>query len=76
VSVDPPNAHDDVSKANPSPWSISLEEKAAEFIKICQSIGDTVGMNRELSLAITNAEQAAMWALKGVSKLEARILRK
>mgnify|MGYP007034034060 CR=1 FL=1 len=39
-------------------------EKRPEFIAKCQEIGQS----RELSLAITNAEQAVMWAVKHVTR--------
>ena len=41
-----------------------LKDLGAAFIAKCQEIGGS----RELSLAITNAEQAVMWAVKHVTK--------
>ena len=41
-----------------------LKDIGAAFISKCQEIGGS----RELSLAITNAEQAVMWAVKHVTK--------
>jgi hypothetical protein len=43
---------------------VELKDLGAAFIRKCQSIGGS----RELSLAITNAEQAVMWAVKHVTK--------
>ena len=43
---------------------VVLKDIGAAFIAKCQEIGDS----RELSLAITNAEQAVMWAVKHVTK--------
>jgi hypothetical protein len=40
-----------------------LKDQGAAFIKKCQK----VGQSREMSLAITNAEQAVMWAVKHVT---------
>ena len=42
---------------------VTLKDIGAEFIAKCQEIGGS----RELSLAITNAEQAVMWAVKHVT---------
>lgn len=42
---------------------VELKDLAALFIAKCNEIGKS----RELSLAITNAEQAAMWAVKHVT---------
>jgi hypothetical protein len=42
---------------------VELKDLAASFIAKCNDIGKS----RELSLAITNAEQAAMWAVKHVT---------
>lgn len=42
---------------------VELKDMTAAFIGKCQSMGGS----RELSLAITNAEQAAMWAVKHVT---------
>lgn len=42
---------------------VDLKDLAAAFIAKCNEIGKS----RELSLAITNAEQAAMWAVKHVT---------
>jgi len=41
-----------------------LKDLGAAFISACQNTGDS----RELSVAITNAEQAVMWAVKHVTK--------
>ena len=43
---------------------LALKDIGAAFISKCQEIGQS----RELSLAITNAEQAVMWAVKHVTK--------
>ena len=43
---------------------VALKDLGAAFIAKCQEIGGS----RELSLAITNAEQAVMWAVKHVTK--------
>ena len=43
---------------------LALKDLGAAFIAKCQE----VGASRELSLAITNAEQAVMWAVKHVTK--------
>lgn len=43
---------------------VALKDIGAAFISKCQEIG----ASRELSLAITNAEQAVMWAVKHVTR--------
>ena len=43
---------------------VALKDIGAAFIAKCQEIGGS----REMSLAITNAEQAVMWAVKHVTK--------
>jgi hypothetical protein len=43
---------------------ITIKDQAAAFIETCHNIGNS----RELSLAITKAEEAAMWAVKHVTK--------
>ena len=43
---------------------VDLKDIGAAFIAKCQDIG----ASRELSLAITNAEQAVMWAVKHVTR--------
>jgi hypothetical protein len=43
---------------------LALKDTGAAFIAQCQELG----ASRELSLAITNAEQAVMWAVKHVTK--------
>jgi hypothetical protein len=43
---------------------VDLKDLGAAFIAKCIKIGGS----RELSLAITNAEQAVMWAVKHVTK--------
>ena len=43
---------------------VALKDLGAAFIAECQKIGTS----RELSLAITNAEQAVMWAVKHVTR--------
>ena len=43
---------------------VALKDIGAAFIAKCQEIG----ASRELSLAITNAEQSVMWAVKHVTK--------
>ena len=40
-----------------------LKDKGLAFIEACNAIGKS----RELSLAVTNAEQAVMWAVKHVT---------
>ena len=42
---------------------VDLKDISAAFIAKCNDIG----RSRELSLAITNAEQAVMWAVKHVT---------
>lgn len=42
---------------------VALKDIGAAFIERCNSMGKS----RELSLAITNAEQAVMWAVKHVT---------
>ncbi|WP_338661793.1 hypothetical protein VQH23_16350 [Pararoseomonas sp. SCSIO 73927] len=39
---------------------VALKDAGAAFIQLCRDAGNS----RELSLAITNAEQAVMWAVK------------
>ena len=43
---------------------VALKDIGAAFIAKCQEIGGS----REMSLAITNAEQAVMWAVKHITK--------
>ena len=43
---------------------VDLKDIGAAFIAKCQEIGGS----RELSLAVTNAEQAVFWAVKHVTK--------
>lgn len=43
---------------------VDLKDLGAAFIAKCQFIG----ASREMALAITNAEQAVMWAVKHVTK--------
>lgn len=43
---------------------ITLKDQGAAFIETCHNIG----ASRELSLAITKAEEAVMWAVKHVTK--------
>ena len=43
---------------------LDLKDIGAAFIAKCQEIGGS----REMSLAVTNAEQAVMWAVKHVTK--------
>lgn len=40
-----------------------IKDIGAEFIAACREIGN----GREMSLAITNAEQAVMWAVKHIT---------
>lgn len=42
---------------------VRFKDMGAAFIAECRAIGQS----RELSLAITNAEQAVMWAVKHVT---------
>lgn len=42
---------------------VELKDIGAAFIAKCNAIGKS----RELSLAVTNAEQAVMWAVKHVT---------
>ena len=42
---------------------VRMKDIGAEFIAECRK----VGQSRELSLAITNAEQAVMWAVKHIT---------
>ena len=43
---------------------VALKDIGAAFISKCQEIGGS----REISLAITKAEEAVMWAVKHVTK--------
>ena len=43
---------------------LDLKDLGAAFIAKCQEVGSS----REMSIAITNAEQAVMWAVKHVTK--------
>lgn len=43
---------------------VDLKDIGAAFIAKCQEIGGS----RELSLAVTKAEEAVMWAVKHVTK--------
>lgn len=43
---------------------LDLKDYGQAFIDKCNSLGTS----REISLAITNAEQAVMWAVKHVTK--------
>ncbi len=43
---------------------LALKDMGAAFIAKCEEIGKS----REMALAITNAEQAVMWAVKHVTK--------
>lgn len=43
---------------------VELKDIGAAFIAKCQEVGSS----REISLAITNAEQAVMWAVKHVTR--------
>jgi hypothetical protein len=43
---------------------LDLKDLGAAFIAKCEEIGKS----REMSLAITNAEQAVMWAVKAITK--------
>lgn len=43
---------------------VALKDIGAAFIAKCREIG----ASRELALAVTNAEQAVMWAVKHVTK--------
>lgn len=42
---------------------VELKDLGAAFIAKCEEIGQS----REMSLAVTNAEQAVMWAVKHVT---------
>lgn len=42
---------------------VQLKDLGAAFIAACNSIGKS----REMSLAVTNAEQAVMWAVKHIT---------
>lgn len=42
---------------------VALKEAGARFIGLCREVGSS----REMSLAVTNAEQAVMWAVKHVT---------
>ena len=42
---------------------VRMKDIGAEFISECRK----AGQSRELSLAITNAEQAVMWAVKHIT---------
>lgn len=41
-----------------------IKDIGRAFVELCEGIGKS----RELSLAITNAEQAVMWAVKHVTR--------
>ena len=41
-----------------------LKDKGLAFIEACHGLG----VSRELQIAITNAEQAVMWAVKHVTR--------
>lgn len=43
---------------------VALKDLGQAFIDLCNAIGKS----RELSLAVTNAEQAVMWAVKHVTR--------
>lgn len=43
---------------------LELKDLGAAFIAKCEEIGKS----REMSLAVTNAEQAVMWAVKHLTK--------
>jgi len=43
---------------------VDLKDAAAAFIGKCEA----VGRSREMSLAITKIEEAAMWAVKHITK--------
>jgi len=42
----------------------AIKDKGLEFVELCQAVGGS----REMSLAITNAEQAVMWAVKHITR--------
>jgi DNA-directed RNA polymerase subunit RPC12/RpoP len=50
----------DVEKAS----MVALKDKGLEFIELCKATGHS----REMSLAITKAEEAVMWAVKHVTQ--------
>jgi hypothetical protein len=43
---------------------VQLKDLGAAFIDTCQ----TIGTSREMALAVTNAEQAVMWAVKHITR--------
>lgn len=43
---------------------LAIKDSGLSFITLCE----TLGKSRELSLAIINAEQAVMWAVKHITK--------
>jgi hypothetical protein len=50
----------DAEKAN----MVAIKDKGLEFIELCNA----TGKSREMSLAITKAEEAVMWAVKHVTQ--------
>lgn len=49
-----------------SPVVAELKDLAAKFIALCEGLKPTAG--REASIAITQMETAAMWAVKAATK--------
>jgi hypothetical protein len=49
-----------------SPVVAELKDLAAKFITLCEGLKPTAG--REASIAITEMETAAMWAVKAATK--------
>jgi hypothetical protein len=43
---------------------VAIKDKGLEFIELCKA----TGQSREMSLAITKAEEAVMWAVKHVTQ--------
>jgi DNA-directed RNA polymerase subunit RPC12/RpoP len=43
---------------------VALKDKGLEFIELCNA----AGKSREMSLAITKAEEAVMWAVKHITQ--------
>lgn len=59
----------------PTPGHRDISAQEAKDVADIKALGDAfiakckaIDSNRELSLAITNAEQAVMWAVKGITK--------
>lgn len=55
----------------PSAYAIgTIEALREDFIELAESIEDVCPESRERSLAITNLEQALMWAVASIARQE------